>query len=105
MHEIHQHRMSTRIDPGAVVPFAPSSAGLWPASTFGTLQAPVFSALKPGTFSHLQVEAILEAPAGAALTAEAMFRQQGMGSRKPIERSETAQLQSLELKFPMSTET
>ena len=104
MHEL-QHLMSALIDQGAIYPFAPSGAGLTPSSSFGTLHAPVFAALKAGTFSHLQIEAILEAPAGASITAEAMFRQHAMGTRKPIERGDSAHLVSLDPKQPMLVDT
>ena len=100
MHEM-QHLMSTLIDQGAIYPFAPSAVGHSPASSFGTLHAPVFAALKAGTFSHLQVEAVLEAPAGASIVAEAMFRQHVVGSNRPVERGATAHLPSLDLKKPM----
>lgn len=104
MHEM-QHLMSTLIDQGATYPFAPSAVGLAPASSFGTLHAPVFAALKPGTFSHLQIEAVFEAPAGASISAEAMFRRQGLDRKRSIECREVAFLQLLDLKNPMSTET
>ena len=103
MHEM-QHLMATLIDQGAIYPFAPSAVGLSPSTSFGALQAPVFAALKPGTFSHLQIEAIFEAPAGASITAEAMFRQHVTGTKAWIERHESAHLSSLDLKKPMLSE-
>ena len=104
MHEM-QHLMSTLIDQGALYPFVPGSVGLTPASSFGTLHAPVFAALQPGPFSHLQVEAVFEAPAGASVSAEAMFRRQSVDRKKTIECREHAFLQLLDLKNSMSTET
>jgi hypothetical protein len=104
MHHL-QHLMSSLLDQGyAVYPYTPSSVGLSPSAAFGTLHAPVFAALKAGTFSHLQIEAIFESPAGASLTAEGMFRQHLPGSKKPVERKIAAHLGSLEMRKPMSTE-
>src|SRR5678815_1667151 len=103
MHEM-QHLMSTLIDQGAIFPFAPSDVGL-SSTSFGALQAPVFAALKPGTFSHLQVEAIFEAPAGASVSVEAMFRRYPRDRKRSIECRETAHLQLVDLKHPMSRES
>lgn len=104
MHDL-QNLMATLIDQGAIHPFAPGSVGLAPSSSFGALHAPVFAALKPGTFSHLQLEAIFEAPAGASMVAEAMFRRLAPDRKGSVECRESALLQLLDLKHPMSTET
>lgn len=104
MHEM-QHLMSTLIDQGAIYPFAPSAVGLSPSTSFGALQAPVFAALKPGTFSHLQIEAIFEGPAGASITSEAMFRRHAPDRKRTVECREVALLQLLDPKHPMSAET
>lgn len=103
MHEM-QHLMSTLIDQGAIYPFAPGAVGFSSSSSFGALQAPVFAALKPGTFSHLQIEAVFEAPAGASITAEAMFRQHLVDAKRWVERRESVHLASLDLRKPMLAE-
>ncbi len=95
MHDL-QHLMSSLLQQGhAVYPFLPSQTGLGPAASFGTLDAPVFAALRPDAFSHLQMEAILEAPGGVSITAEAMFQQHRGRGREPVERKVVAELRSL----------
>ncbi len=105
MHEL-QHLMSSLIAQGqSIYPYSPHSVGLAASGTFGALHAPVFAALQPGTFSHLQMEAILEAPAGGSLSAEGMFQQHRGRDRDPVDRRVTVELRSLDARSAMTGET
>jgi len=105
MHEL-QHLMSSLIDQGqSIYPYSPHAVGLAASGSFGTLHAPVFAALQPAAFSHLQMEAILEAPAGASLAAEAMFQQHRGRNREPVDRRVGVELRSLDARTAMANES